>query len=94
MCVEGLDVFQELFVPLYHTLDDMSTNLEGKFKPSLSSDASSLLTLISRFDFVVALVITRNILDLTLPETQLLQGKSIDVMDGIHLIDSLKNEFS
>ena len=28
--VEGLDVFQELFVPLYHTLDDMSTNLEGK----------------------------------------------------------------
>lgn len=24
--------------------------------------------------------------------TQLLQGKSIDVMDGIHLIDSLKND--
>ena len=90
--VEGLDVFQELFVPLYHTRDDMSTNLEGQFKPSLSSDASSLLTLISRFDFVVALVITRNILDLTLPVTQLLQGKSIDVMDGIHLIDSLKND--
>jgi hypothetical protein len=91
-CVEGLDINQELFVPLYHTLDDMATNLEGKFKPSLSSDASSLLTLVSRFDFVVALVITRNIIDLNLPVTQLLQGKTIDVMDGIHLIETLKND--
>ncbi len=61
-------------------------------KPSLSADASSLLTLITHFDFIVALVITRNILDATLPVTELLQGKSIDVMDGLNLITTLKND--
>lgn len=91
-CVEGLDTFQELFVPLYHTLDDMARNLDGEFKPSLSSDVSSVLTLISRFDFVVALVITRNVLDVTLPVTKLLQGRSIDIMDGIDLIEALKKD--
>ncbi|XP_046855866.1 52 kDa repressor of the inhibitor of the protein kinase-like [Xenia sp. Carnegie-2017] len=90
--IEGLDTFQELFVPVYTTLNDMSENLDGEFKPSLQSDASSLFQLIDRFDFVVALVITRNILDSTLPVTQLLQGKSIDIMDGIHLISTLKTE--
>ncbi|XP_046863470.1 52 kDa repressor of the inhibitor of the protein kinase-like [Xenia sp. Carnegie-2017] len=90
--IEGLDTFQELFVPVYTTLNDMSENLDGEFKPSLQSDASSLFQLIDRFDFVVALVITRNILDSALPVTQLLQGKSIDIMDGIHLISTLKTE--
>ena len=86
--VDGLDTFQELFVPVVQTLDDLASNA----KPSLSTDASSLLTHISRFDFIASLVITRNILDTTLPVTQLLQGKSIDVMDGVHLITSLKND--
>ena len=35
------------------------------------------------------MVITRNVFDLALPPTQLLQGKSIDV-DGIELVTSLK----
>ena len=61
------------------------------YNPHIAIDADNLLTLISRFDFIVALVITRNILDATLPVTKLLQGKSIDIMNGIHLITSLKN---
>ena len=89
--IEGLDTFQELCVPLYETLNDMSINPRG-VSPSLSSDASSHLTRIFKFEFVVALVITRHVLDVTLPVTQLLQGKSIDIMDGIHLINSLKKE--
>lgn len=70
----------------------MVNNVSGECKPSFSAEASSLLTLISKFDFIVALVITRNILDATLPVTQLLQGKSIDIMDGFHLITTLKND--
>ena len=50
----------------------------------------SLLTLITQFDFIVALVITRHILDATLPVTELLQGKSINVMDGFHLITTMR----
>lgn len=52
---------------------------------------SRYLALISTFQFIVSLVITRNIFDLTLPVTQLLQAKSNDIMDGIDLIQALKN---
>ena len=54
-----------------------------------SSKATSLLKLIMSFDFIVALVITRCVFDLTLPVTQLLQSN--DIADGLHLIESLKN---
>ena len=37
------------------------------------------------------MVLTRSILDLTLPVTELLQGKEIDMADASHLLDSLKS---
>ena len=43
------------------------------------------------FDFLSSLVITRSILDLTLPVTQLLQGPAIDTADATHLIESMKS---
>lgn len=89
--ISGMDTFEELFVPIFYTLDEMSSNLEKKCNPKTSSDASSLLTLISSFKFIATLVITRNIFDLTLPVTQLLQSKSIDIMNGIELVNTLKN---
>ena len=84
-------VFEELFVPIFFTLTEMASNLEKQCNPKTSSDASSLLTLISSFKFIVALVIARNVFDLTLPVTQLLQAKSIDIVAGIELINSMKN---
>jgi hypothetical protein len=70
--VESLDTFQDIFIPLIDTLHDIANNVSGETNPSLSADASSLLTLITKFDFIVALVITRHILDATLLVTQLL----------------------
>ena len=89
--VNGMDTFEELFVPLFFTLTEMSSNLEKQCNPKTSSDASSLLTLISSFKSIAALVISRNVFDITLPVTQLLQAKNIDIMAGIELINSLKN---
>ena len=43
------------------------------------------------FDFLYSLVITRPVLDLTLPVTQLLLGPAIDFADATHLIESLKS---
>ena len=43
------------------------------------------------FDFLSSLAITRSILDLTLPVTQLLQCPAIDIADATHLIESLKS---
>ena len=69
----------------------MSMNLEGKSNRDTSSKATSLLKLVTSFDFIVSLVITRCVFDLTLPVTQLLQSKTNDIADGLHLIESLKN---
>ena len=92
--IEGLDTFQELFIPLFYTVDEMAVNLDGEFSPAVSNDAASHLMRICKFDFIVALVITRRVLDATLALTQLLQRKSIDIMDGLHLIESLKKEMA
>ena len=89
--VQGLDTFQELFVPLFRTLEEMNENENREYVPALVAEASSCLGNVSRFDFIVTLVITRHLLDSTLSVTQLMQGKSIDIMDGIHLITTLKN---
>ena len=89
--VDGMDVFEELFVPIFFTLKEMSLNLERKYNPNTSSQATSFSALISSFQFIVALVITRNILDMTLPVTQLLQAKNNDILDGVELIQALKN---
>ena len=43
------------------------------------------------FNFRPSLVITRSILDLTLPVAQLLQGSAIDIADAKRLIESLKS---
>ena len=44
-----------------------------------------------RHHLSITLVFTRSILDLTLPVTELLQGKEIDMADGSHLLDSLRS---
>ena len=78
---------------LFFTLREMSLNVESQCNPATSSKATSFLALISSFQFIVAHVISRNVFDMTLPVTQLLQAKSNDIMDGIlvHMIEALKN---
>ena len=68
----------------------MSINAEKVCNAESSKRASSFLALVSSFKFIVGLVVSRNVLDMTLPVTELLQARAIDIMDGIHLIDSLK----
>ena len=88
--VDGMDVFEELFVPIFFTLKEMNLNLDRNSNPNTSSQATSFSALISSFQYIVALVITRNILDMTLPVTQLLQAKN-DILNGVELIQALKN---
>ena len=56
-----------------------------------STKANSFYKLVASFDFLSSLVITRSVLDLTLPVTQLLQGPAINTADVTHLIESLKS---
>ena len=68
----------------------MKFNRDNTCNRDTSVKASSFFTLVSTFQFVACLVLTRSVLDMTLPVTQLLQSKSIDICDGLHLIESLK----
>ena len=72
----------------------MKDNSEGRYRPPLVTDATSFFENVTKFEFIAALVISHNILDRLLPVTLLLQGKSIDIMDGIHLINTMKNDFT
>ena len=58
---------------------------EGAIGQTLSLTPLNFFDLVTKFEFITALVISHNILDRLLPVTLLLQGKSIDIMDGIHL---------
>ena len=68
----------------------MKFNKDNTCNRDTSVKASSFFTLVSTFQFVACLVLTRSVLHITLPVTQLLQSKSIDICDGLHLIESLK----
>lgn len=54
------------------------------------SASSSFYRLIASFGFIAVLIPTRSILDLTLPVTELLPGKEIDMVDASDLFDSLR----
>ncbi|XP_065662589.1 52 kDa repressor of the inhibitor of the protein kinase-like [Hydra vulgaris] len=84
--VNGFNTFQGLFIPLVSCLEEMSLNVNKSFNHSMSSSASLRLKLIRGFDFIVALCITRNVFDITLPVTRMLQSKSNDIYDGLNLI--------
>ena len=83
--IDGMALFEELFVAIVFTLEEMSLA-----KGDTSRDASSFLKLIHDFHFIVTLVVTRSVLDRTLPATQLLQTKNADIIDGLNVISSLK----
>ena len=87
--IKDLGLFIELFAPLWHTLDDMRLNLSGCYNRKTSQDAFSFFKSIDTFDFIVNLIMTFHVFDLTLLVTQLLQSKKNDIADGIHMIESL-----
>ena len=51
----------------------------------------SFYKLVASFDFTATFVLTKYILDLTLPVTELLQGKEINMADAPNLLNSMKN---
>ena len=89
--VTGLDDFEDLFAAIVFCLEEMSLNIGRVCNQDTSAKATSFYKLMTSFDFLSSLVITRSILDLTLPVTQLLQGPAIDIADATHLIESLKS---
>ena len=71
-----MDWFEEWFpINIVSTLEKMSLNVE--------KSSFFCLNGVVTFEFIVVLVITRNVLDVTLPGTELLQVKVNDIPDGL-----------
>ena len=58
-CINGMDIFQELFIPICFSLSEMSLNVESQCNPATSSKATSFLALIFSSQFIVALAISK-----------------------------------
>ena len=91
--VTGMDTFQELFVAICYTLEQMSINENKEVNRETSDKALNFLKLISSFSFLISLVVTRSVFDHTLDVTKLLQTRNMDVIGGLELIETLKNEY-
>ena len=89
--IKDLDLFIELFEPLWSTLNAMKTNESGEFNRHTQTDAFSFFKAIDNFDFIANLLITYQVIELSLLVTQLLQSKKNDIADGIQIITSLIN---
>ena len=90
--IDGLDTFEELFVAIVNTFEDMTSNI--KCNRDTSTKASAFLKLVTSFDFIVPMVLTRNVFDMTLDVTQMLQSRNNDILDAVHMVNTLKNHFS
>ena len=92
-CVEKvirLDEFEDIFAPILFCLEETILNMGPVCDQNTSAKATSFCKLMTFFGFLSSLVITRSIVDPTLPTTQLLQSHAIDNADATHLIESLK----
>ena len=90
--IEGINVFEGLFVPVYHSLLTLKENNDiVHYNNETSAKAESLLKLIDDFEFIITLVITRSIFDYLLPATRKVQFKGLDVAKLADIISSLKS---
>ena len=64
--------FQDLFPAIIETFSEMSLNTNYEFNNETVSKASSHLNGVERFDFIVAMVITRHVFDLTMDVKKLI----------------------
>ena len=91
--INGVDLFEDLFLAILMTLEEIFFNLEGKYNKDTSVKANSVLKLIFNFDFIVKLVISSHILDYNNSVTQSLQSKNNNIIKGRDLIKIPLNIF-
>ena len=70
--ITGLDDFEDLYISIVFCLEPMSVNERRVCNRQTSTKASYFYKLIAFFNFIANLVLSRSILDLTLPVTELL----------------------
>ncbi len=67
--------------------------IRGDFNRETRNDAASYLALITKFDFLVVLVITTKALKYMQHLASKLQGKSVDIVAGYEMVTNVKDTF-
>ena len=80
---------QVLLSSIVRGMEEISFNKEKSDNNETSSKAGSQLSTVSNFQFLVSLVVTRNILDYIRPAIILLQRCEIDLLEGYNLSNTL-----
>lgn len=81
---EAFEVFVDLFKPLVYCLEDIKDSSE--WNRDSRSDAQSLLLALTRFPFIVALVIAKDVLAYTKALSVKLQGRYVDIVRAYNQI--------
>ena len=92
--IASLDSFLDAFVVIYETLNYMQYGGSSNEFQKSTSDAQAHFRQVEKFEFIVSLVITQNILDHTLALTVQLQQKKIDITKSIKQIIVLKDQLA
>ena len=92
--IVGMENFHDLFEAILCTFEEMVLNETSAFNRDTVSKALSFRNSIERFEFIISMVITRQVFDMTMDVTKLLQARDNDSMKTITLIESLKDQFS
>eukprot|EP00731_Ephydatia_muelleri_P022950 Em0015g533a len=87
---DSLEVFVELYPAIIGALSDIAYGKDSvSWNRETTSDANGLLSAIEKFSFLLALVVVYNILSYIKGLTVLLQQRSIDIVQGITLVQEV-----
>lgn len=91
--ITSLDGFLDAFVVIYESLDYMQFGGDDDEFKRATGDAQAHFRQVDKFEIIVSLVITQNILDHTMPLTLQLQQLKTDIAESLKLIKLTKDEF-
>ena len=88
---EAFEVFQDHFMPIVCCMEEIASSHASEWNRESRSDANSFLLAISQFSFVVALVLSHNVLSYTKGLSVKLQGRYVDVVRAHNDVEAVKS---
>ena len=84
---DAFQVFEELFLAITTTLEAIASRGGSSWNRQSRADAESFLLAISRFEFIMSLVVCRHVLSYTKQLSVCLQGRYMDVASAYGQVD-------
>ena len=89
--IDRMEDFQNLLPGIVANLEEMDLNRDKKFDRETFATATAYLTAMTKFKFIVSLVISRRILHYVRPATVKMQLKQRNFLESYNLVETLRN---